>query len=177
MTKPKALILLIIAMVVALTLSCCQNNAGATGGDTAASSGSSGTTPDSSDGANGSSASNATSDTTTNDTDAVLKQLFDQQQSNVQVSGSGTVIRLLADDTEGAQHQRFILELASGQTLLIAHNISIAPRLDGLAVGDTVSFYGEYIYSAQGGTVHWTHKDPQGSHVAGWLEWNGRRYQ
>jgi len=108
--------------------------------------------------------------------DAQLQQLFDTQQSDVQVMGRGTVTRLLADDDSGARHQRFILQLASGQTLLIAHNIDIAPRLDGLQVGDTVTFCGEYIYNDQGGTVHWTHHDPGGTHVAGWLDWDGRRY-
>lgn len=109
-------------------------------------------------------------------TDAQLHQLFESKTSNVQMRGVGTVSRLLADDDSGSRHQRFILTLASGQTLLIAHNIDIAPRLNGLAVGDTVSFYGEYIYSDQGGTVHWTHHDPSGTHVAGWLDWNGKRY-
>ena len=110
-------------------------------------------------------------------TDAQLAQLFQEQASNVEVSGSGTVSRILADDDDGSRHQRFILELGSGQTLLVAHNIDIAPRLDGLKVGDRVGFYGEYVYSDQGGTIHWTHHDPQGQHVAGWLTWNGQRYQ
>jgi len=110
-------------------------------------------------------------------TDAQLARLFQEQASNVQVSGSGTVSRVLDDDNDGSRHQRFILELDSGQTLLVAHNIDIAPRLDGLQVGDRVSFYGEYVYSDQGGTIHWTHHDPQGQHAAGWLEWKGQRYQ
>jgi len=110
------------------------------------------------------------------DTDARLAQLFATQASDVQVEGQGVVTRLLADDTSGDAHQRFILRLRSGQTLLVAHNIDVAPRLDGLAVGDTVAFSGEYVYSAEGGTIHWTHHDPGGTHVAGWLEWNGKRY-
>ena len=109
-------------------------------------------------------------------TDAQLADLFAAQASNVQVAGVGTVSRLLADDLDGAKHQRFILRLDSGQTLLVAHNIDIAPRLDGLAVGDTVEFFGEYVYTAQGGTIHWTHHDPSGKHVAGWLQWRGLRY-
>jgi len=113
---------------------------------------------------------------TTTDTDARLAQLLATRASNVQVSGQGVVTRLLADDTSGDAHQRFILQLRSGQTLLVAHNIDIAPRLDGLAVGDTVAFYGEYVYTDTGGTIHWTHHDPGGTHVAGWLEWDGRRY-
>jgi hypothetical protein len=121
-----------------------------------------------------------TSSTTSRSTassDATLARLFATKQSNVAVQGSGTVQRLLADDTSGDQHQRFILQLASGQTLLVAHNIDIAPRLNGLQTGDTVAFFGEYVYTDQGGTIHWTHHDPSGTHVAGWLEWNGRRYQ
>ena len=110
------------------------------------------------------------------ESDAILKQLFENKVSDVQVEGSGTVIRLLEDDTTGDRHQRFILQLDSGQTLLIAHNIDIAPRLDGLQVGDRVEFYGEYVYSEQGGTIHWTHHDPGGKHVSGWLKWNGSVY-
>jgi len=115
--------------------------------------------------------------TATVDYDAVLRQLFESQTSDVQVQGQRTVTRLLADDLEGSRHQRFILQLASGQTLLMAHNIDLAPRLNGLKEGDKVAFYGEYIYSELGGTIHWTHHDPAGKHVTGWLEWQGQRYQ
>ena len=127
-------------------------------------------------GAGPSGISSASSSGVVFDTDDQLRQLFDQQASNVQVYGQGTVVRVLADDTEGSKHQRFILRLASGQTLLVAHNIDIAPRLDGLAVGDVVQFYGEYVYTDQGGTIHWTHHDPSGKHVAGWLQWDGQRF-
>ena len=109
--------------------------------------------------------------------DDIIKQLYDEQKSDVQVTGTGTVTKLLADDNDGSRHQRFILELASGQTLLVAHNIDIAPRLDGLAVGDKVEFYGEYYYNEQGGGIHWTHRDPDGIHSDGYLKWNGEIYQ
>lgn len=94
-----------------------------------------------------------------------------------QVSGSGEVVRILSDDNEGSRHQRFILQLSSGRTLLIAHNIDLAPRISGLRTGDTVSFYGEFEPNPQGGVIHWTHHDPQGRHVGGWLEHRGRRYE
>jgi len=98
-------------------------------------------------------------------------------RSGQQVGGSGKVIRILPDDNDGSRHQRFILQLGSGRTLLIAHNIDIASRLPGLAVGDAVAFYGQFEMNSQGGVIHWTHRDPQGRHVAGWLEHRGRRYQ
>ena len=100
-----------------------------------------------------------------------------QWQSGAQVSGEGRVSRLLGDDTVGDHHQRFILTLDSGRTLLIAHNIDIAPRIETLREGDTVSFNGEYESNDKGGVVHWTHHDPQGQHEAGWLKHRGRIYQ
>lgn len=101
----------------------------------------------------------------------------EQWRPGQQVQGSGRVTRILSDDNDGSRHQRFILQLSSGQTLLIAHNIDLAPRVSSLKAGDTVQFYGVYEPNSQGGVIHWTHHDPQGRHVAGWLEHNGRRYQ
>ena len=109
--------------------------------------------------------------------DIAISRAFKDRKSNVQVEGEGVVIRLLADDLNGSRHQRFILRLASGQTLLIAHNIDVAPRVAGLRKGDTVQFYGEYEWSEKGGTVHWTHRDPKGHHANGWLKHDGRTYQ
>lgn len=45
------------------------------------------------------------------------------------MGGEGVVDRALSDDNDGSRHQRFILRLASGQTLLIAHNIDISLRI------------------------------------------------
>lgn len=117
-------------------------------------------------------------DITTSDDDKIA-ELFANRKSDVQVCGAGIVSRLLPDDNEGDRHQRFILKLKSGQTLLMAHNIDIAPRLDGLAVGDRVEFFGEYYYNEKGGGIHWTHHDPvkrRKKHVDGWLKWNGTRF-
>ena len=101
----------------------------------------------------------------------------EQWRAGQQVQDSGKVIRILADDDDGDRHQRFVLETSSGRTLLVAHNIDLAPRIASLSTGDTVAFYGEYETNSQGGVIHWTHHDPQGRHVAGWLEHRGQRYQ
>ncbi len=86
-------------------------------------------------------------------------------------------MRILADDTEGGRHQRFIVRLASGQTLLVAHNIDVAPRVEDLREGDTVAFRGVYEWSDEGGTIHWTHRDPNGVHAPGWILHGGRTYE
>ena len=93
------------------------------------------------------------------------------------ISAQGTVDRLMSDDRDGSAHQRFVVRTASGQTLMVAHNIDLAPRLDGLRKGDTVTLYGEYVWNNKGGLMHWTHRDPSGRHAAGFIEWQGRRYQ
>jgi hypothetical protein len=102
---------------------------------------------------------------------------FAAQKSGVQVTGEGVVTRVLADDSDGSRHQRFIVRLDSGQTLLVAHNIDLAPRLASLESGDSVAFSGVYEWNAKGGVVHWTHRDPSGEHQAGWLKHNGETYQ
>ncbi len=109
--------------------------------------------------------------------DAALGAGFRDHAHYLQVQGSGTVVKVLPDDTEGGRHQRFILRLASGQTLLVAHNIDIAPRVEGLKAGDTVVFSGVYEWNAEGGTIHWTHHDPEGGHAPGWLRHGGTTYQ
>jgi hypothetical protein len=109
--------------------------------------------------------------------DSALQAAFKNRQSDLQVQGEGVVTRILPDDNEGSRHQRFILRLGTGQTLLIAHNIDLAPRVSGLDSGDAVTFYGEYEWNSKGGVIHWTHHDPDNRHVGGWLKHRGRTYQ
>lgn len=109
--------------------------------------------------------------------DEVLARAFGQRQSSVQVEGRGVVRRILPDDNDGSRHQRFVVALASGQTVLIAHNIDVAPRVEGLREGDAVAFKGEYEWNAEGGVVHWTHKDSAKRRASGWLKHNGTTYQ
>lgn len=109
--------------------------------------------------------------------DEQLGEAFENRQSGIQIIGSGRVARLLSDDTKGSQHQRFILELNSGQRLLIAHNIDLANRIDSLSTGDNVVFNGQYEWNNKGGVIHWTHHDPKGRRPGGWLQHQGKTYQ
>ncbi|WP_439106836.1 DUF3465 domain-containing protein [Congregibacter sp.] len=120
--------------------------------------------------------SSTNSSTAVASSDSVLEAAFQNRQSDLQVRGSGTVIHVLPDDTKGSQHQRFLLELDSGLTLLVAHNIDLAPRIPQLRKGDRVGFNGEYEWTEKGGVMHWTHHDPGGRHEDGWLERAGKRY-
>ena len=105
-----------------------------------------------------------------------VRDVFFAQRSDVQVQGTGTVVKQLPDDNHGSRHQRFILRIHPDLTVLIAHNIDLAPRIPGLRVGDEVLFYGEYEWNAKGGVVHWTHRDPKNEHPHGWLRHHGKQY-
>ena len=52
-----------------------------------------------------------------------IMQAYQQQRSNVQVQAQGIVKAVLPDDNEGSRHQKMILKLENGLTVLIAHNI------------------------------------------------------
>ena len=108
---------------------------------------------------------------------AVIAEAYTRRLRDVPVQAEGRVVKLLPDDRQGSRHQRFLLDTGAGHTVLVAHNIDLAPRIDGLRRGDTVAFKGEYVWNAKGGVVHWTHRDPDGRHTGGWLLHQGRRYQ
>ncbi|MCX5957684.1 MAG: DUF3465 domain-containing protein [Cyanobacteria bacterium] len=109
--------------------------------------------------------------------DQAIARAFQAQRSGVQVASDGVVERVLSDDNAGSRHQRFILRLDSGHNVLVAHNIDRAPRLRALKPGDRVAFFGEYAWNGKGGVIHWTHNDPNGRHIAGWLSHNDQRVQ
>lgn len=109
--------------------------------------------------------------------DAALARALANRTGKSQVEGQGVVVKVLPDDNDGSRHQRFIIRLSSGQTILIAHNIDLAPRVLSLKAGDVVAFHGDYEWNSKGGVVHWTHRDPAGRHSAGWLKHNGQSYQ
>lgn len=105
-----------------------------------------------------------------------LLELHRSGASDEIVRVHGTVDRTLADDLEGSRHQRFILRLSAGHTVLVAHNIDLAPRVP-LERGDELELQGEYEWNDRGGVVHWTHHDPAGRHEGGWIRHAGELYE
>lgn len=99
------------------------------------------------------------------------------QRDGVWVEGELEVVRLLADDEKGSRHQRFLARPAGGDTLLVAHNIDLAPRAP-VAVGGRLRARGRFEWDGRGGGIlHWTHRDPDGDIPGGYLEVAGERYR
>ena len=108
---------------------------------------------------------------------SVIADLYAKKHSQVWVEDNGIVVKVLADDVNGARHQRFLVKVGTDQTLLFVHNIDLAARVENMKLGDHIAFSGEYIYNPKGGIIHWTHHDPQGKHKAGWIKLNGKIYE
>lgn len=108
-------------------------------------------------------------------TSSELEQAVLEQRSDVMVEFEAVVDRILKDDNKGSRHQKFIVR-SSLHTILIAHNIDLAPRVP-ITVGDVLIISGEYEWNDRGGVVHWTHHDPQNKRVGGWIELNGKKFK
>ena len=91
------------------------------------------------------------------------------------VETRGQVVRLFHDDAEHEDHQRFVIDVAGGGSLLVAHNLDVAERIP-LGLGDRVRVRGLYEFNEQGGVVHFTHHDPHGREAGGWVEFRKKRY-
>lgn len=87
------------------------------------------------------------------------------------------VIKILSDDKNGPLHQRWIMEIDSGITITVFHNVNIAERVP-LSEGSFVTVAGELEYGDKwkDPIMHWTHDDPKGHRKAGYVIFNGETY-
>ena len=104
-----------------------------------------------------------------------MNRILNQLDTGTWIEGTGLVRRLIADDNDGARHQRFILDMRNGQSLLMAHNLDLADRVP-VGVGDRLRFRGMYEWNDLGGLVHWTHHDPLGIEDGGFIRYRGHVY-
>jgi len=98
------------------------------------------------------------------------------QRSGWWLETEAVVIKNLKDDTKGHQHQKFLIKLAPDITLLVAHNIDLAPRAN-VQKGDTIKIRGRYEWNNRGGVIHWTHHDPKGRKEGGWIYAHGKYFK
>ncbi|MEM9402764.1 MAG: DUF3465 domain-containing protein [Pseudomonadota bacterium] len=91
------------------------------------------------------------------------------------IEGTGFVRRLLNDQSEGSHHQRIVIQVPGGGTLLVAHNIELAERVP-VGLGDRIHFRGLYEWNEEGGLIHWTHHDPMGEDDGGYVRFRRRVY-
>jgi len=101
-------------------------------------------------------------------------EAFDKKFSDVGVTAKGKVIKVLEDDHKGAHHQRFVIKVPSGGTVLIAHNVEQAYRAN-IKIGDEVEAKGNYVWNKYGGLLHNTHHADRSEHDYGYIIFVGKR--
>jgi Protein of unknown function (DUF3465) len=75
-----------------------------------------------------------------------------------------------------SEHEAFRVRCDDGAKVEIVDNVDIAPPVP-VNPGDRIVVQGELVpRGSHGPLVHYTHHDPQGTHVGGFIDWNGRRY-
>ena len=95
-------------------------------------------------------------------------EAFERHLDRVMLTCQGLISETLEDDNTGIPHQRLIIKLTSGQTLLILNNLERAKRIP-VKIGQNVEVRGQYRWNKHGGLVHETHHDDQ-TELDGWIK-------
>lgn len=91
---------------------------------------------------------------------------YRNHESDVWLTVSGRVVQTLPDTYGRFEHQRFVIQCRSGQTVLIVNDVSIGRRAP-VHVGDPVVVRGQYVWNRLGGLIHFTHHGSGGQ--SGWI--------
>lgn len=105
-----------------------------------------------------------------------VEEAFRKHISHIPMTIAGTVKEVLADDSGSSPHQRFIVTIHSGHTVLIAHNLERAYRIP-VKAGDPIEAHGEYVWNKFGGILHNTHHSERGEHDDGWINYAGIKHE
>ncbi len=115
------------------------------------------------------------------DDGAAIYDAWRDGRSRVEVTASGSVVRLLGTRIgRSGAHEGFLVHLsgagARGLTVRVEDNVDLTGPIP-LAPGDAVTVRGEYIYDPRGGLIHYTHRDPRGRHPDGFVRVRDRVYR
>lgn len=94
--------------------------------------------------------------------------------SSVEVVASGNVAQLLGTySSPTGQHEGFTLH-SKAMTIRVEDNVTITGPIP-LTKGEPVSLQG--VYECNDGVIHWTHHDPRGRHMGGYIQAGGKIYR
>lgn len=104
---------------------------------------------------------------------ALLKALNERKQVSFIEGSELKVVKLLPDDTSGLRHQKWTVKLSDGRTLQAIYNLDMCERVP-VKLGDSVAMGGQFIWTKQGGILHWLHRDPKRLRPDGYVHLNGK---
>ncbi len=91
----------------------------------------------------------------------------------------GTVLGILGThEGVSGNHEGFFLKLSQECDLMVRveTNVDITGPVP-IRNGENVTVKGQFEDDAEGGVIHWTHHDPRGRHISGYVEADGKLYQ
>ncbi len=104
---------------------------------------------------------------------------YASQNSGGEVLVSGHVVALLGSrEGRSGEHEGYLLKLDGSCDLLlkVETNTSITGPIP-FARNEPVIIKGVYVYDPLGGLIHWTHHDPSGRHMNGYVIAGGKSYR
>jgi hypothetical protein len=109
------------------------------------------------------------------DDQAIVKAVENRRRVDFVEGGGMVVVKLLPDDNNGLQHQKWVVRLSNGATMQAVYNTDMCDRVP-LKVGDVVAMGGQFVWTNQGALLHWLHFDPRNNRPDGYVSVNGKDY-
>jgi Protein of unknown function (DUF3465) len=94
--------------------------------------------------------------------------------SSVEIRDAGVVVRVLGNrSSQSGAHEGFIVRILR-QTLRVEDNVDITGPIP-LRAGRAIELQGQL--ECDDYVIHWTHHDPRGRHISGYISVDGKTYQ
>lgn len=99
------------------------------------------------------------------------------QEKNVDYLEAGNLVvdKLLPDDVSGRPHQKIMIRLSNGRKVQIVSNLEFCEKIP-VQVGERITVGGQFVWTRNGGLVHWVHSDPKGQRKDGYVIYNNKSY-
>jgi hypothetical protein len=109
---------------------------------------------------------------------AYVCRVFSEQATNREVIARGTVVAVLGlREGPSGEHEGYLLKLNGNCDLMlrVETNVSITGPVP-VRRGEQMIVKGVYVFNPMGGILHWTHHDPSGRHLSGYIVIGNRVY-
>ena len=106
----------------------------------------------------------------------LVRAVKDQRNVDFVQGSNVTVSRILPDDTQGLEHERWYIQLSDGSVVFAVYNIDMNVERVPLVQGEKQDIGGQFIWTNNGGLLHWLHADPKNNRPDGFVIVNGHRY-
>lgn len=108
--------------------------------------------------------------------DIEIREAVSSRQNQFYVEGAELVVtNILPDDTNGLPHQKWEARLSDGRIIMVVYNSNMGDRIP-VEIGATFSVGGQFIWTPDGGLVHWVHADPKHKRPDGYVMFDGVVY-